>query len=285
LHFALCMFAIDLGASTALAQPQIHLRLSSTTAQPGDLVLLTADAPDQIDNLAVRALGRELPAFRIDPRTWQALVGVDLADAPREYHVIVTGRAGEQTISATALLVVQPRHFPTRRLRVDPSFVEPPPAAVERIAREASELGALWKTSSATRLWQSGFLAPVADPSTGRFGARSVFNGEPRAPHAGEDFASPEGTVVQAPNAGRVVLAQDLYFTGNTIVLDHGLGLFSLLAHLSAFDVHVGDTVTAGEHLGSTGATGRVTGPHLHWGVRASGARVDPQSLLAVLGQ
>ncbi len=284
LHCAFCMAFVGLRSPTGVAQQPIRVTLSTATTQPGDLVLLSAETPDRVDSLTVQAFGRTVPAFRIDARTWQALVGVDLADAPRTYQVTAVAHTADQTISETTSLVVQPRQFPTRRLHVDPSFVEPPPAAVDRITREAEELNAIWRDSSVTRLWHEAFLQPVSDASTGRFGARSVFNGAMRAPHAGEDFASPEGTVVQAPNAGRVVLARDLYFTGNTIVIDHGLGLFSLLAHLSAFDVHVGDMASAGQRLGSTGATGRVTGPHLHWAVRAAGARVDPQSLLSLLG-
>ena len=118
-----------------------------------------------------------------------------------------------------------------------------------------------------------------------RFGTRSIFNGQARNPHSGADFMSPAGTPIQAPNAGRVALARDLYFSGNTIVIDHGLGVFSLLAHLSAFDVREGDTVAAGQVVGRVGATGRVTGPHLHWAVRVADARIDPLALLALLGE
>jgi len=125
----------------------------------------------------------------------------------------------------------------------------------------------------------------VAEPANSAFGTRSVFNGQPRSAHGGADFLSPAGTPIHAPNAGRIVLARDLYFSGNTVVIDHGLGLFSMLAHLSAIDVHEGDGVTADQRIGLVGATGRVTGPHLHWAVRAGGARVDPLSLLAVLGR
>ena len=127
-------------------------------------------------------------------------------------------------------------------------------------------------------------MRPVPGKAVSRFGSRSVFNGQPRAPHGGADFISSEGTPVLAPGAGRVLLAHDLYFSGNTVVIDHGLGLFSLLAHLSAFDVREGELVTEGQTVGRVGATGRVTGPHLHWAVRAGGARVDPLSVLALLG-
>ena len=134
------------------------------------------------------------------------------------------------------------------------------------------------------RLWRAPFERPVPGPSNGRFGARSVFNGQARSPHAGADFSSEAGTPVKAPNAGKVVAARELFFTGNTVIVDHGAGVSSLLAHLSRIDVHEGDLVTPGEIIGAVGATGRVTGPHLHWAVRVGRARVDPLSLLAVLG-
>jgi murein DD-endopeptidase MepM/ murein hydrolase activator NlpD len=119
-----------------------------------------------------------------------------------------------------------------------------------------------------------------------RFGGEQVRREKhlPRSPHSGADFPSAEGTRVAAPSDGQVVLAEDLYFTGRTVVLDHGLGVFSLLAHLSALSVDEGQHVSAGSQIGLVGATGRVTGPHLHWAVRVGGARVDPLSVLAVLG-
>lgn len=116
------------------------------------------------------------------------------------------------------------------------------------------------------------------------FGTRSIFNGKPRNAHGGADFLSPSGTIVHAPNAGRIVVARSLYYSGNTVIIDHGLGVFSMLAHLSRIDVKEGDLIIANQTLGLVGATGRVTGPHLHWAVRAGNARVDPLSLLATLG-
>jgi murein DD-endopeptidase MepM/ murein hydrolase activator NlpD len=112
-----------------------------------------------------------------------------------------------------------------------------------------------------------------------------VFNGEPRSPHSGADFLSGTGTPIKAPNSGRIVAARELYFSGNTVIIDHGLGLFSMLAHLSQLDVREGDLVSAGQIVGLVGATGRVTGPHLHWALRVSGARIDPVSALALLGE
>jgi murein DD-endopeptidase MepM/ murein hydrolase activator NlpD len=181
--------------------------------------------------------------------------------------------------------MVLARTFSTRKLRVDPVFVNPPREAEARIVQEAKQLDALWSASSSSRLWDGAFVQPVPGGGTGRFGARSIFNGQPRSPHGGEDFPNPEGTPIVAPNGGQVVLARDLYFTGNTVVIDHGLGLFSLLAHLSVIEVAEGDHVRTGQRVGQVGSTGRVTGPHLHWAVRVAGARVDPLSLLASLGR
>jgi murein DD-endopeptidase MepM/ murein hydrolase activator NlpD len=169
-------------------------------------------------------------------------------------------------------------------LSVDPALVNPPPDAQKRIDRESRELAAAFTASPPERSWTTAFVRPVPDVANSAFGTHSVFNGQPTSQHTGADFLSPSGRPVKAPNAGRVVIAGARYFSGNTVVIDHGQGLFSVLAHLSQIDVAVGDTVAAGRVIGTVGSTGRVTGPHLHWAVRLNGARVDPLSLLNVAG-
>jgi murein DD-endopeptidase MepM/ murein hydrolase activator NlpD len=153
-----------------------------------------------------------------------------------------------------------------------------------RIEAEQKEQAAIWAASASTRLWTAPFVRPVDDPANSAFGTRSIFNGQPRGAHSGADFLSPAGRPVKAPNAGRVVLAKNLYYSGNTVIIDHGLGVFTYFAHFSKIDVAVGDIVTPGQIVGLVGATGRVTGAHLHWTLRVSGARVDPLSLLELLG-
>jgi murein DD-endopeptidase MepM/ murein hydrolase activator NlpD len=179
-------------------------------------------------------------------------------------------------------LRVAAKRFPTRRLRVAPAFVDPPAESAQRIVAENDRLDAVFKTTT----WRESvgpFQAPVTATGRNTFGARSIFNGRPRQPHGGVDFGSPIGTPVVAPAPAVVALAEDLYFTGRTVILDHGQGLYSVLAHLSSIAVAEGDSVERGAVVGEVGATGRVTGPHLHWGTRLQGARVDPLSLLAVL--
>ena len=138
-----------------------------------------------------------------------------------------------------------------------------------------------YRHGSPVRLWTS-FARPLKAPSSGNFGARRVYNGTIRSFHAGLDLAAAEGTPVAAAGDGRVVLAGDLYFSGGTVLLDHGAGLFTQYFHLSRIDVKEGDAVVKGARLGASGHTGRVTGPHLHWGAKLHGARVNPEDLVAL---
>lgn len=265
-------------AAQSATSPTVHV--AARALQPGEVVLITVRGWSASTAPRVRVFGRTTSAFSTNPAEWQALVGIDLDATPGAYEASVLGASAVAV--ATSTVDVRAKTFPTRRLTVDPQFVEPPPAALARIAREAKELAAIWAASASRRLWDGAFAAPVPDAATSAFGSRSVFNGQARSPHGGADFASPAGRPIIAPNSGRVLLARDLYYTGRTVVVDHGLGLLSLFAHLSAIDVIEGADVTTGDAIGKVGATGRVTGPHLHWTVRLGGARVDPLALIEV---
>jgi len=272
-------------AALLLAPAPITITAQSRSLQPGELVVLSIALAEPSDQVRVRAFDHDVVAYRDGDRAWRALVGVDLDVKPGTYHVAVDAGAGASKAHATHELVIVPRLFRTRRLTVNEAFVTPPASEQARIDREAALLAGVWQSPAPERLWAAPFVRPVPQEANSAFGTRSIFNGKPRNAHGGADFLSPAGTPIHAPNAGRIVVARNLYFSGNTVIIDHGLGLFSTMAHLSKIDIHEGDSVTAGQVLGLVGATGRVTGPHLHWAVRASGARVDPLSLLAVLGR
>jgi murein DD-endopeptidase MepM/ murein hydrolase activator NlpD len=260
------------------------LRVSgpATPLQPGSVALLTID-PGGATIVRARAFDRDLAPFRAQPHTWQVLVGIDLAAKPGTYTVAIDT---EQPASHTTYpLLVRTHRFPTRTLTVNPNLVNPPASEMERITREARELDRVWNAPAGPRLWEGPFERAVPDPANSSFGTRSVYNGEARSPHSGTDFLSPAGRPIKAPNAGRVVLAASLYFTGGTVVVDHGGGVLSMFAHMSKIDVREGDVLKTGDVIGEVGATGRVTGPHLHWAVHVNGARVDPLSLLAALSR
>jgi len=258
----------------------LQVTAQSRSMQPGELVVLTIASP-QATEVRVRVFDRAASPFADGAHRWRALIGIDLDVKPGTYPVAVDADDGESTVYN---LVVAHHRFPTRKLTVDPAYVTPPASEQARIEREAALLAAAFDRSAPDRLWTGSFVRPVAEPANSAFGTRSVFNGQARNPHGGADFMSGTGTPIHAPNSGRIVVARNLYYSGNTVVIDHGLGVFSMLAHMSAFDAREGDRVVAGQVVGRVGATGRVTGPHLHWAVRVGGARVDPLSLLALLG-
>lgn len=230
-------------------------------------------------------LGATLELVRGPEGAWRGLIGVDVLTAPGLYSLSITvARPGAAPFTATHPLEIAAKAFSTRELTVEPRFVEPPPDEQERLTREAVRLNALYRTVT-PRSPLGPMREPLASDVTGVFGSRSVFNGQPRNPHAGVDFRGDVGTPIGAPAAGTVVMAEDLYFTGQTVVIDHGGAMYSILAHMSAIEAHVGHEVQPGDIVGAVGATGRVTGPHLHWSIRLLGARVDPLSVLRLLGQ
>ena len=271
-------------ASARQLAPGLAVSVAARSIQPGELVLLTVVTPEPTDVVTARAFGHRVATYRVDRTTWRTLVGIDLDTPAGRHPVTIDATIAGHRVETTSTLDVRDKAFPTRELSVAEAFVTPPSSESARIAAEATRLAALWTIETPRRLWDGPFVRPVAEPANSAFGSRSVFNGQLRAPHSGADFLSPAGTPVHAPAGGTVVVAAPLYYTGNTVVIDHGLGLYSLFAHFSAIGVHEGDVVTVGDVLGRVGATGRVTGPHLHWAVRVGGARVDPLSVLAILG-
>jgi murein DD-endopeptidase MepM/ murein hydrolase activator NlpD len=162
--------------------------------------------------------------------------------------------------------------------------VEPSPEQLKRAEEERQRLRAIFDQMVPERLWQGKFRVPLDGVTTGgNFGRRRILNGEPGSPHSGVDFPATSGTPVHAAQRGRVMLAEELFFSGNTVVLDHGLGIYTFYGHLSAMEVKVGDVVEAGAVIGNVGATGRVTGPHLHWGLTVARARVNPLEIVTLL--
>jgi murein DD-endopeptidase MepM/ murein hydrolase activator NlpD len=176
---------------------------------------------------------------------------------------------------------IKAKAFRRESFNVPPGFDQMTPEALEEIGREQAAFAQAFAFSTPERLWETPFRRPVPqEASASSFGWRRVINGTPRAPHSGTDLSAPMGTEVVASNNGRVVLVGNFFFSGGSIVLDHGAGLFTMYFHLSEFKVEEGALVKCGEPIALSGSSGRVTGPHLHWGARLRGARVDPLELL-----
>ena len=281
----MAMAALVLMGGAQEANP-LRAAVSGRAIQPGEVVRLDVRCDCQASGATATVFGRDVPLFRAGKAgAWQGLIGIDLDTAPATYPIaVVADQDGRAPLATTRELAVAAKSFPERHLRVAPRFVNPPEAEIERIQDEARRLEATFETLTRPRRWDGPFQAPTGAPASGNFGARSLFNGQARSPHSGVDFRAAAGTPVAAPGAGVVAIAESLFFAGNTVVIDHGLGLYSLLAHLSTFAVKAGDRVRRGQVVGTVGATGRATGPHLHWSVRLNGARVDPLSLVAATG-
>ena len=212
-----------------------------------------------------------------------AVLGVDM-DAPagpRPWRVTVT--AGGRVVTAQGHLAVTVRRYRVQRLTVARALVELDPETERRANDESAHLRGIYRTASGERLWRDRFVRPVAGDEPGTdFGVRRIINGHPRAPHSGIDFAAPVGTTVVAANRGRVALSAEFFFPGRLVILDHGLGLHTAYFHLETIAVTEGQLVARGEPLGTVGMTGRVTGPHLHFGAQVGAARVDPSALLGL---
>lgn len=211
-------------------------------------------------------------------RSFSGLLGVDLDAQVGAKEIVVEAADGGARLVLP--LRVLRGAFRVQKLTVDPKYVEVPREEEERVKADAARVSAAYRSGEAARRWSS-FARPVAFEG-GNFGARRVYNGKTQSFHAGLDMSAPKGTPVAAAADGRVALAGDLYFSGGTVLLDHGGGLFTQYMHLSRVDVRDGDIVEKGTILGLVGATGRVTGPHLHWAAKLHGARVNPAAFLAL---
>jgi len=276
--FADASVSVTPSQSTSAA---IEVTTFARAMRPGEVVLLTIRPSRPAVSVSGRAFDAALHPWSAGDGLWKALVGVPLSIRPGRYEAAIHATSGDgQTLTTRVSLTIERGEFSTRRLTVDPQFVNPPASAIERIQTEAKAMADLFAHPSAERLWHGPFRVPVPGESTSAFGRLSILNGESRSRHQGADFRAAAGTPVHAPNAGRVVLVADYYFSGNTVIIDHGAGIFSLFAHFSKIAVAQGATVKTDELLGEAGATGRVTGPHVHWAVRLNGASVDPLSLV-----
>ncbi|HYR44900.1 MAG TPA: peptidoglycan DD-metalloendopeptidase family protein [Terriglobia bacterium] len=250
------------------------------SANQGSALQLTFANEPGVKSVEITWGDKKIPASLVGDQ-WTTILGVDLDAKPGKHAagVLFTMQDG-RVDQREAVIDVEHKKYPTTELKVDEKYVELSKPDLARANRETKETEAIYATITNEMLWDQPFSVPIPGESGTNFGHRRIFNGQPRAPHAGADLHAQTGTPIQATNRGRVVLAKNLFFTGNTVILDHGLGVYSLYAHLSRIDVKPGDMVSNGQLLGLAGATGRVTGPHLHWGMRVQGARVDPFTLV-----
>ncbi|HMS84892.1 MAG TPA: M23 family metallopeptidase [Nitrospira sp.] len=264
--------------------PTAHGAEAHYSGKQGQVLVVKVPSDDESAMVQGTFLGRSIRFF-LDPRLDESkgfvgLLGIDLQDEPGTHDLTVELKQGEQSRTLSYSVSVLKEKFHIEHLTLPKDKVDLDEKTLARWKTEQEQVKTALATDSQTRLWQPGFVEPVNGKRTGIFGSVRIMNGQPRNPHNGEDIGAPLGTPVAATNDGVVKLTVDHFFSGKGIFLDHGLGFYSMYFHLSEVLVKDGEVVKAGQIVGKVGASGRATGPHLHWGVKLNGARVNPYSLL-----
>jgi len=275
---SLPLFPGEIKNITLASGDEVQLRYREL--QPGEPLLLVWKEKKS-DFLEIKFL-EEKHLLNNSPSQPEFLfLGLDLALKPGLKTLEISSYKKKNLVSKSEFqLEVKPRDFPKKELTVDQKYVTPPKQVQERIKREADLLAEIYRFSSSAWLASGPFVLPCEGKLFPNFGQQRIYNRVPRSVHSGVDIAVPIGHPIRATNSGRVVLASDLYFSGKTVIIDHGLGLFSTYCHLSRILVRRGDRVKTGQVIGKAGSTGLSTGPHLHWAVKVYEARIDPLSLL-----
>jgi len=252
-----------------------HALTLDSTPVPGGIAIITL--PADADPATARYRDRRVLVTRNDDNTL-AVIGLPLAAEPGRHYLKVKNRQGQtQSIG----FQVEDKAYEEQHITItDKRKVNPEKRDMERITRESQQIKTALRHWSAQDDVVVTFQKPVEGPTSSPFGLRRFFNEQARNPHSGLDIAAPEGTPIRAPAPGTVLDTGDFFFNGNTVLLDHGQGLVTMYCHMSKIDVTPGQTVNSGDTLGEVGMTGRVTGPHLHWGVSLNDARIDPLLLL-----
>lgn len=314
LKHAFCRFSLAflLGASvSACASAAVEKRNSApfTVEVPGDPVVeggvffISLTSKESLQEITGNFQGRnfsffpdverdELPdSTNVDKRTpatasdegshrYRALVGVGYGATSGKSEILIRAKHGHEYVDGKYTVTVQEGVFPSETLRVPPRTVTPSKKDQKRIARDRVAIKRAYSSSVKSRLWDPPAVLPVDSAITSVFGTSRVYNGKKQNVHLGTDLRAPTGTPLHVPLTGKVVLARNLFYTGNTVILDHGYGLFTIYGHLSKLRVKEGQFVKKGKVMGLAGATGRASGPHLHWGVHLNGAKVDPMVLV-----
>lgn len=277
------VLSVVLSVTPALAAVKVEL-LPADPA-PGEVFRVVVSGAPTGDALWVEFGDREFPLWEVSGGGWEGMAAVDRDRGPGPSTLgLGYSRNGERMLLVKTAVTIAAREYPEQQLRVSEGMVNLSPEDQERAARENRSIRKVLTRRTPKRLWEDPFAMPLAGPVTSAFGVRRVYNGTPKSYHSGLDIAAPRGTTVDSAAAGIVALVGEFFYTGNTVFVDHGLGLFTAYFHLDEVSVVRGQELAMGEQLGQVGSTGRSTGPHLHWGVYLCGRKADPLSLMRVYG-
>lgn len=273
---------------------EVSIHNSPTQPGQGEVMLLTINSKFNVTPTSLVFQGKTLSfqpcPSEIEPSAGGSLchftlIPIPIDMRPGSHNLTIDLSGPDYTKKITLPIEIVSKQYPEEHLTVAPKMVEFPPEILKRIQEEQTALITSMNCETNRIYWTPRFVWPVPKEIKSPFGLKRFFNGQPRAPHAGIDLKGDIGDHVHAANNGRVVFLKDCYLSGNTIVIDHGYGLYSIYCHLSKTYVEPEEEVRKNQIIGEVGKTGRATGPHLHWGISLHGIRIDPQSLMRLLGE
>jgi hypothetical protein len=270
-YLALGFLAIFFSAVPASA---LQVEVSPQELFPGDPFVIRISGVDASQKMSASIAGKEIPLGSCGD---VCVIGIGVVDPDmKPGNIVVSTQFGPQTLSATVF--VKKGEYPEQHLRLPKEQVTLSPEDLARAKKEAEKLKGLWQLST-DRLFQGAFIIPLPNPVSTVYGARRIFNNKTTNIHGGIDIKGSLGEEVRASNRGRIVLAENLFFGGNTVVIDHGLGIYTVYMHLDRFEAAYGQLVSRGDVIGLVGSSGRSTGPHLHFGAKIMATNANPLSL------
>ena len=276
------LFAFSLSPSAYCIDSSIKTSFKPEKIKQGDILLVTVKANPGAYKISGTFLDK--PAYfytDLNKNSYSALIGIDMNTEPNLYTLsLVLENEKAKKIKKSYKIKVRPAKFGLQKLTLPKEMVELDEETLKRVRAEQEKIGKVWNIFTEEYLWQGNFIAPTEGELSSNFGLRRIINGEPKNPHNGIDFAAPEGAPVYAPNHGRVVFIDEQFFSGKSLIIDHGFGLFTMYFHLSEILVDDGEDIKKGQAIAKVGKSGRATGPHLHWGMRLNGAKVNPISIV-----
>jgi murein DD-endopeptidase MepM/ murein hydrolase activator NlpD len=266
----------------ATAKSQFEISVSPTKIYQGDIFELFIKSKSDIENITLDYIEKNIPCFKID-NDFSCLIGVDLETKPDNYKIKLNFdlKSGVKLIEEIKIKI-RKKNFKVSIFTVPKEKDTFTPELLAQIKKEEKEILDIFKNINSQKYWDKPFVKPVTTIVKANFGDKRIINNEPRNPHSGIDFKGDIGMPVKAVNNGNVKLIGNYFFSGNTIIIDHGLGLYSMYFHLNKFNSNLGDIIKKGDIIGYVGATGRATGPHLHFGLRLNNSRVDPLKIFEI---
>lgn len=283
-------------SSPALAAADAGAKLEVETPKEavveGGVFFVSVSAPKEVTEASGLFQGRVIDFFpEGEPsddgafKRYGAIIGVEYGAQPGQTELALKFKMDGEVAEKRVSINVKAGDFPSEKLRVKPKFVTLGVAQKKQIARDRVVINRAYARKTLSKLWDPPAVMPIESDVTSVFGTSRVFNGKKETVHFGTDLRAPTGTPILAPMTGQVAVARFLFYTGNTVILDHGYGLFTIYGHMSKLNVKEGELVKKGSVMGLSGMTGRASGPHLHWGVNLHGTKVDPLVLVQALKQ